>query len=327
MPGIAHAMVSTDGRIVAANPLLDAWVELGEGGGGLVVKVPASDDVRDNDVRVGEALFYTSLMAPFNRSDGPLSRFTCETCHFEGYVDGRTHHTGRGDVRATTKPLVGLFGNRPHFSRALDPDLTTVAFNEFQVAAARSGHSPWFAVDVERTSWLRAMGVGSRRLSPLDLRRALMSYFIAASHRENPAAMGRAELDARERAGLRAFTRYCESCHAARLAAHDPATRVPEERWESMLLSPEAPIVWGRAGYEQTGVIPYVHRDGARVPSLRRLYKKRPYFTNGSASTVVDVIARVRLCGNRLWHGQAPAECAPLEAVEQDALAAFLDLL
>ena len=67
-------------------------------------------------------------MAPSSSSEGAKSRFSCETCHFEGYVDGRTHHTGRGDVRATTKPLVGLFNNRPHFSRALDPDLTTVPY-------------------------------------------------------------------------------------------------------------------------------------------------------------------------------------------------------
>ncbi len=95
-------------------------------------------------MHLGEALFFTTLMGPWNKSDGPLSRFTCETCHFEGYVDGRTHHTGRGDVHAVTKPLLGLFNNRPHFSRALDPDLVSVAFNEFRVAGAKSGRDPWY---------------------------------------------------------------------------------------------------------------------------------------------------------------------------------------
>ncbi|MFQ5745289.1 MAG: hypothetical protein ACE5HV_17175, partial [Acidobacteriota bacterium] len=72
------------------------------------------------DVRLGEALFFTTLMSPHNRTEGELSRFTCETCHFEGAIDGRTHFTGRDNVYATTKPLRGLANNVPLFSRAGD---------------------------------------------------------------------------------------------------------------------------------------------------------------------------------------------------------------
>ena len=61
------------------------------------------------------------LMAPEQRSEGALSRLTCKACHFEGIVDGRTHDTGRTSstgkhVRATTRPLWGLFNNKPLFS-------------------------------------------------------------------------------------------------------------------------------------------------------------------------------------------------------------------
>src|SRR5205814_5335212 len=128
--------------------------------------------------RIGEALFFTDLMAPANRSDGALSRFTCETCHFEGYVDGRTHHTGRGDVHATTKPLLGLFNNRPHFSRALDPDLSAVAENEFRVAGAHSDTDPHFAVSPEKTPWARELGV-DRTHDATELRVALMAFLMA----------------------------------------------------------------------------------------------------------------------------------------------------
>src|SRR5262252_5814086 len=127
--------------LVFADPLLDAWFQTP-----VPVPVPDSPSPRTAASRVGEALFFTNLMAPWNSTEGPLSRFTCETCHFEGYVDGRTHHTGRGDVHATTKPLLGLFNNRPYFSRALDPDLATVAHNEFRVAGALSDHDPWFSL-------------------------------------------------------------------------------------------------------------------------------------------------------------------------------------
>ena len=153
---------------------------------------------RDPALRLGEALIFTTLMAPWSRSDGPLSRFTCETCHFEGYGDGRTHHTGRGDVHAVTKPLLGLFNNRPHFSRALDPDLVSVAFNEFRVANARSGHDPWFGLRVRDAPWLSALGVGDDLLSPQRLRESFMRFLMAFNHRPNPAALGRSAFSAGE---------------------------------------------------------------------------------------------------------------------------------
>ncbi|MGK4003616.1 hypothetical protein WMF31_13380 [Sorangium sp. So ce1036] len=345
-PGVAAMAPLGGGALAYANPLLDAWLLDAGGDGGAVAKRPVRDDGEDGrsaEVRLGEALFFTSLMAPWNRTDGPLSRFTCETCHFEGYVDGRTHHTGRGDVRATTKPLLGLFNNRPHFSRALDPDLTAVADNEFRVAGARSGHDPWFSLSPGDAPWLAELGVtgeGRAELRPEALRRALMSFLMAFSHRRNPAAQGRARFTALERAGARVFHDRCARCHAPVLKSDDPGSAVPFERWEALVLAPEGAIVWGRAGYEKTGVVPYVHEDGARVPSLRRLYKKRPYFTNGSAKTLREVLERARFdarpapagaaaAEGAFFHDGAPAGAglAALDPGEIEALLAFLDLL
>ncbi|MEO7730331.1 MAG: hypothetical protein ABIY55_05125, partial [Kofleriaceae bacterium] len=116
-PGTSAAQLADDGTLIAANPLLDAWVVRRGGAPPHVVPV-ASPRARAVTSRVGELLFFTTLMSPWNSADGKLSRFTCETCHHEGYVDGRTHYTGRDQVFATTRPLVGLFNNRPHFSRA-----------------------------------------------------------------------------------------------------------------------------------------------------------------------------------------------------------------
>ncbi|XYH93437.1 hypothetical protein ACMHYB_37050 [Sorangium sp. So ce1128] len=341
-PGVAAMAVLDGGAVAYANPLLDAWLL---DAGGAVVKRPVQDDgedARSEELRLGEALFFTSLMAPWNRADGPLSRFTCETCHFEGHVDGRTHHTGRGDVRATTKPLLGLFNNRPYFSRALDPDLTSVADNEFRVAGALSGHDPWFSLSSEGAPWLADLGLfGTDRaeLPPEALRRALMSFLMAFSHRRNPAVLGRARFTALERDGARVFQERCARCHAPVLRSDDPGSAVPFERWEELVLAPEGPLVWGRAGYEKTGVVPYVHEEGARVPSLRRLYKKRPYFTNGSARTLRDVLERARFAapgGERaaaapgvFFHDGAPAGegLAALDPGAIEALLAFLDLL
>lgn len=325
LPGVRSLDRSAKTTAIA-DPLLDAWVLVDEH----VHVVPvANEPPRPVASRLGEALFFTSLMAPKNTSTGALSRFTCETCHFEGYVDGRTHHTGREDIHATTKPLVGLVGNRPYFSRALDPDLSTVSHAEFRVAGAGSGTDPFFPLDPHEQSWVSELGV-RERVEPLDLRRALLRFLVDFSHRPNSALVGRTTntLSSLEREGARLFRDRCVSCHSARLSADDPSSEVPFDRWESMISAESAPIVWGSAGYKKTGVLPYVHEDGARTPSLRRLYKKYPYFTNGSAKSIDDVLDAVRFTGAETLHGgKPPAGATELDAASKRALHAFLDLL
>jgi hypothetical protein len=336
-PGSAAVERLGDGSLVFANPLLDAWVRVppappdgsAQGDGGQVVvhvDDPASS-ARSAESRLGEALFFTTLLAPWDRSDGRLSRFTCETCHFEGYVDGRTHFTGRADVHATTKPLLGLFNNRPHFSRALDPDLTTMVDNEFRVASAKSDHDPWFSLSASMFPWLGEVGVERETLSPLELRRAFMAFLMGFNPRPNPSVVGRARFTDDERIGAAVFRDRCESCHEARLVTDDPATRVPFERWEGLVMSSVGPLVWAHDDYEKTGVVPYVNEKGARVVSLRRLYKKYPYFTNGSAKSLASVLDRASFAGGVFFHDGAPAGAIGLAGAEKTALAAFLDLL
>lgn len=323
VPGV-RSMATTAKVRAMANPLLDAWVRL-DANGVAVVPIPDEGARRDTRSRVGEALFFTTLMAPRNTSEGAHSRFTCETCHFEGYVDGRVHHTGREEIRATTKPLVGLVGNRPHFSRALDPDLSTVAHAEFRVAGAGNPEDPFFDLDPREAPWLAHLGVRDP-LSALDLRRALMRFLVDFSHRPNPAVVGRTAFTPLERDGAKLFAQKCERCHSARLSADDATTRVPFERWEAMVMSEAAPIVWGSEGRRKTGVAPYVHPDGARTPSLRRLHKKHPYFTNGAAKSLDDVLDRVRVRGDDFFHDGAE-DGARLDPAARAALRAFLEVL
>ncbi|HEY8076798.1 MAG TPA: hypothetical protein VIF62_21880, partial [Labilithrix sp.] len=299
-PGTS-AIVATPWGFAAASPLLDSWVRIGSGTP-RIVRVADHEDDRDDLAKIGEALFFTDLMAPANKSDGALSRFTCETCHFEGYVDGRTHHTGRGDVHATTKPLLGLFNNRPHFSRALDPDLSSVAENEFRVAGAHSETDPHFSVDVAQTPWIAGLGLSRGSFDQAELRMSLMAFLMRFSHRTNPSTVGRRAFTDEERTGAQIFRDKCEGCHQARAASDDAASRVPFDKWESLVFKEGAALVWGSDVYEKTGVTPYVHEKGARVPSLRRLYKKRPYFTNGSAKDVPAAVARARWNGGVFTH-------------------------
>jgi hypothetical protein len=320
LPG-ATSLVRFGAHLVAPSPLLDGWIVD-------ATSLVAEHAPADPEQRLGEALAFTTLMAPDNASDGPRSRFSCEACHFEGYVDGRTHRTGRGDVRATTKPLYGLFNNKPHFTRALDRDLTTIADAEFAVAGRGNPRDPWSPLRLADHRWLGLLGVEAllgveeAEVSPLAQRRALMRFLMAFRHRESP-FLARGGLDARAREGAEIFRARCEGCHAARLSTDDPASRLDFADWEASL----GAIVWASDGYRKTGVEPYVHPEGARTSSLRRLYRKRPYFTNGSAPTLEVVLERAALRGDTFFHDGAPAEATRLDDGEREALLAFLRLL
>ncbi|MCA9639673.1 MAG: hypothetical protein KC492_03235 [Myxococcales bacterium] len=317
------------GGFLAANSLLDAWVGSGADGALYYREESGRGDSRSASVRLGEALFFTNLMAPHNRSAGKLSRFTCETCHFEGYGDGRIHATGRGEITATTKPLLGLVGNRPYFTRGLDRDLAQMVNNEFRVAGANSGASPIFGVHTEDWSWLAKLGVEEPELDPEQLREALLDFLVHFNHRPNPNLAERARgdgLTTPETQGAALFAEHCATCHGARLDASDPKTEVPTAKWPSALLE-QQPIVWASVGYKSTGVEPRVHPEGARPSSLRRLYKKAPYFTNGQAPDLSTLLAQCGYGAGRFLHLGVPQDGKRFSAEERLALEQFLRLL
>lgn len=325
-PGLTDVARGHDAStLLAADPLLDGVVRVRAGRYDVTPLDPAPS--LDDDARLGEALVFTHLLAPTQRSDGELSRFTCEACHFEGTLDGRVHHTGRGDVRASTRPLRGLFNNKPHFTRALDEDLTEMAHNEVRVANARTDRDPLAPLPLDELGWVRHLGVAEAELSPERIRRAMVAFFMAFTHEPNPRALRRARFTTLEAEGAERFDARCASCHAARLVTDDPASAVPLERWEALVLSREGPLVWASDGYRQTGVLPYVHERGARASSLRRIASKRPYFTNGSARTLEEVLDRAGWAGERFFHDGVPEGASRLSDDDKRALLSFLELL
>ncbi len=323
MPGAADAVFDAEG-VSFGSPLLDAWVRVDRSGIALA-RVDAGSRP-PLEVRLGEALFTTELIAPASSSQGSHSRFTCETCHFEGGVDGRIHATGRASVSVVTKALFGLANNRPHFSRARDPDLSSVSHNEFRVAGAGSAEDPWFWLDTPSFPWLYELGVERARLSPLELRSALLRFLYAFTHAPNAAASGRARFSALEASGARVFHDRCASCHSARLESDRAFSEVPLAAWEELVLDRRAPLVWARGDYAQTGVLPYVHERGTRITSLRRLALKPRYFTKGSAATLTDVLTEFRTVEGGL-HRAPEGTPGALTQRERQALLAFLRLL
>jgi hypothetical protein len=334
-PGIVSLERTRHGRI-AADTLLDAWLILDERSPLEVVPVVDSLPApRSAESRVGELLFFTNLMAPWNPTEGRQSRFTCETCHSDGYGDGRVHFTGRGTVHATARALRGLGSNRPYFSRALDRTMADMVHAEFRVANRGNGRSPWFAVDETSVPWLRHVADRPQVMTPIWLRQAFMTFLMELTHEPNPGAAGRDRhrLTRIEQRGAELFRDRCEACHQARLAADRPDTRLPFDRWSPMILTATGPIVWGTDAYEKTGVLPYVHDRGARVPSLRRLYKRYPYFTNGSAPDLETLLQRAGWAQDGTFTHDSPQpaidarELERLDEDEREALEAFLRLL
>ncbi len=243
-PGDAAALRLPSGAIAFADPLLDAWLlrpaaSEPDERAKLVSVTDARAPLASSEERLGEALFFTTLMSPGNSSAGARSRFSCETCHFEGYVDGRVHDTGRADVRVATKPLRGLFNNRPHFSRALDADLATVSNHEFRVAGKGSGTDPWFEIRRADFPWLEQLGLVDERLGPEALRRALVAFLMRFSHLPNPRAQGRDRFSAEEQRGALLFRDHCLSCHAARLQSDVPESAVSFDAWPRAIFSAE----------------------------------------------------------------------------------------
>lgn len=322
LPGVTDVVALGDGRQVAADPLLDAWLDI-RGETVTVVGVADPSDARTPEVRLGEALLFTGLMAPASRTEGKASRFTCETCHFEGGVDGRVHWTGRGQVHAATRSIRGLFNNRPHFSRALDTTMAQMADNEFRVASKGTGADPWFVLDPSDTPWVKHLGV-TAPADGTDLRRAFMAFVMTFSHEPNPRALA-GNLDPEAVDAAEFFEVHCETCHAARLVADDPTTRVPRAEWMNHIGTKQSAIVWGSDTRHRTGVLPYVHEDGARVPSLRRLFSKRPYFTDGGAPTLQQAARRFSIGVEQ--HVRDATGGRTITELERQAVQRFLELL
>lgn len=328
IPGLTSVLTTEPNRFLGVSTIFDRAVRFGVDQA-TQLGPQAQETEEQRTLHLGEALLFTELMAPFQTSEGKASRFTCEACHFEGWGDGRKHHTGREQVYATTKPLFGLLNNPPLFTRALDPDVASMAFAEFRVALRGTGHSEWFSREQAELAWAREAPFAGPPDGPVALRVALLRTLAERPFPPNPRALRAGAWTPQVEQGQAVFERVCEGCHSARLVAQDEASRVPPAEWRSLITSPSGPIVWAREGYHQTGVLPYVHAQGARASSLRRIVEKTPYFTNGSADSLEQVVGEARFSPSAFWHRAQTTEqgLMALSADQAEALVAFLKLL
>ena len=219
----------------------------------------------------GKILFHNSMRASLSRDRW----MSCATCHFEGGVDGRTWFF-RDGPRNTTH-LFDVEATLPmHWSGDLDElqDVESTVRNvQFGTGLAHDGDNCTPACDTAPPN--------ARRSQDLDDLAAFMRSLTFP--RREPA-----ETDSGRRGEALFASNGCLSCHPAPLYTdrrkHDVGT--------------------GGGPLERKG-------SSFDTPSLRGVFDTAPYFHDGSAATLYDVLAR---------HGNAPT----LSAAEREDLAAFL---
>ena len=236
------------------------------------------------EVYAGKRLFFDAS-SPRMSQDGYLS---CASCHPGGGHDGRTwDFSARGEGLRNTIDLRGRAGT------AHGPVHWTANFDEIQdfendIRAAFGGHGFMAQADFDAAS----DPLGEPKAGASEDLDALSAYVHSlASFGRSPHGAEGGLPEAAQR-GRDVFERRdCLDCHAGeRLtdsgrARHDVGTAA--------------------AGSGQRLGAPL---DGFDTPTLRGLYRSAPYFHDGSAATLGDVLAR---------HGEVPAE-------ERADLVAFL---
>jgi len=318
----ASDIVVTGGRIVLASPLADAVAVLGPGDDDrrvLPLRDPRHPPASPLS-RLGEALVFSTALAPEQDSAGIGSRFTCEACHDDGGGDGRLHSSGRfsddGEVMVSTKPLRGLFQNPPLFSRAFDESVAAMVHAEVGVANAGSPRGPWTplvpALDAPFLEDVVGAAFGAV-IDPVTQRRAMLHFF--AGYAPSPVPSSTMTPTQADRA---VFSARCQGCHQPRVFTDDPASLVDDERAGD--LARLRGLVWASERRVDVGVRPLVRDGGARVSSLRGIADKRPLLTNGSAPTLEALLRRLRIDGDHVWHDGPATRGTALSDDEVEAL-------
>ncbi len=310
-----------DGRFVTADRLSDTLTFVSPQGrvdATLSVGVPDRSTAAD----LGEVLFYSRALVPRNSAAGPLSLYTCAACHDDGDRDGRLHPAKKNRFFSTTLTCRGLGGTAPFLRLGNQATLAVFADNIVSTHAQGAERDPEHFADYSVTVRVhQGAAWRSRTLPPAELRAALAAYMARIPREPSPfVSPGARRLDAAARRGLALFRDGCAGCH--RLVGDSArGDRVPDGALERRLLAGQVALT--APGRYDVGT-PVLGEGGNNPPSLRGVWDGAPYFSDGSARTLEEVLRRTDPDAN-LVHAAANAARPPaLSAGDQAALLAFL---
>ncbi len=312
-----------DERFVTADRLSDTltFVSLGGAPGveaTLVVGAPA----RPSPAERGELLFYSRALVRNNVATGPLSLYTCAACHDDGHTDGRLHPAKQNKFFSTTSTCRGIGTTAPYLRLGNQATIDVFADNIVSTHAQGAERDPEHFADYPVTLRLHeASGTPEVTLQPHEVRVALARYMERIPPEPSPfVAPGARALTPAARLGLLLFRDRCAGCHQM-IGNSDLGNHVPESTQEARLLAGQVALT--SPGRYRVGT-PVLGEGGNNPPSLRGVWDDAPYFSDGSARTLEEVLRRTDPNADAV-HAQANAARPPaFTADEQAALLAFL---
>jgi mono/diheme cytochrome c family protein len=324
--GVAPAAVAAlpGGRWVTADRLSDTltFVDAAAGHPRASATLDLGGRARLTPAELGEVMFYSRALTPRNVATGPLSLYTCAACHDDGHVDGRRHPSKRNRFLSMTKTCRGLGTTAPYLS--LGEPTTIEAFADNIVATHAQG-ADLAPEDYDRYPVTLRLRDGEawkeRVLSPDEVRAALAAYMAAIPVEPSPfVSPGQRALTAPQRRGLAVFRDGCAGCHQL-VGDTTRGEAISKPALERRLLSGGVALASPRLYDVGT---PVLGKTGNNPPSLRGVWEAAPYFSDGSARTLEDVIARTDPDAEKV-HAPANAERPP--AFDEEARAALLAFL
>jgi DNA-binding beta-propeller fold protein YncE len=307
--------IDARGRIWTADRLSDALSVVDPRSGAVSHLSLGERPVRRTLGELGEVLYYSRDLVPHNVPDGPLSVYACSACHEEAHVDGRLHPARKNRFRSMTKTDRGVATTPPYLSLGELANLTEFADNII------SSHAQGWERDPDHydrySVQVRTSIDGYERLDPDQTRRAMAAYLAVIPNEPNPLVGPSGRFSPAAERGAQLFQERCTRCH---LAVGNVAlgNRVPRHRFLGALRAGE--VALAGAGLYDVGT-PVLGKGGNNPPSLRGIWSTPPYFSDGSARTLAEVVARTNVDVERV---HAPQNRSGLDAQEQRDLVEFL---
>lgn len=308
-----------DGRLATADRLGDTISLLSPRGS--QERVVVGQPARSRPIELGEILFFSRALVPHNVATGERSLYACSGCHDDAHVDGRLHPARQNRFYSMTKTCRSIGNTQPYLFLGEVADVPAFAANLVATHAQGSERGAGFdrystTLQLQSTSGRTQ----NKRLRPDEIRAAMSAYLATIPPEPSPfVPFGSTTLPAAARAGLAVFKRACAGCHRLSRTPDSEVGPVGEELERSLLrgeLSLTSP------GLHDVG-IKQIGPGGNNAPSLRGVWDNAPYFSDGSARTLEDVLARSSLDP----HSPSSHAAAGVPEEERAALLAFLRCL
>lgn len=226
---------------------------------------------------LGEILFFNRALW----SEKPGNDFTCNSCHWDTSTDHRLHPgilEGRYEM---TRPVAGMRMVAPVFTPMQALSLSDAVEGLFQTLDHR-----FWSGEINAATFFSEPLAGSG-LSPLDARMELLKFLINIAPEPGPRRLSTGEFSAAAVAGSRIFLCDCASCHEP---TENMRTRKVIRAQELLQKLKGGPLSFGAPLYRETGIKPYYMANGNRTSPLIALSRGGPFFSNGSAQSLHDVV-------------------------------------